>query len=338
MKNSGIVSYRSPVRYLSVTAAPLRELLNFLVYRQDSELLNEEARRQPVLSLRDLPKSISELAKILGAEKCEKGRKLYFDCGKTEVLRAVLVHNIDAQFWVYYFRCGIGLVDVSHFSRLLSGKVNFLPSGVWEVTDSYEYQWFSHNLADCHFESGKSKSGVKRLGKYFVDCVNPNLVSPYSIRVEEKITDERYKFVTGSLEQFKMIVKSALVVCESIKQRRFPDEKSWVSPYLTLVCGNLKSLPSLIHSNEPFVTHVCQLAIRENVPYTVLGGSNYWRTGNNQFDWVKREKHHLYLNFQEEITALLPREKIEARSFLVGWLKKQGSSGEGIIKYWKLDI
>lgn len=337
MKNSGIVTYPNSVKNLSITAAPLRELLNFLIYRQEPDLLNEEARRQPLLTLAKLPDSIKQLSEMLRAEKCEKGRKLHFDCTRTEKLRSVLVHNIDAQFWVFYFHCGIGLVDVSHFSRVPTGKVNFLPSVVWEVTNSYEYQWFSHNLDDCYFKSGKSKSDIKRLAKYFIECVNPNLVSPYSIRAEEKITDERYKFVKGSLNQLRKVVKCALVVCESIKRRRFPNEKCWVSPYLTLVCGNLKFLPALLHPTEPFVTQVCQLVIKENIAYTVLGGSNYWRMGNHQFDWVKREKHQIYLNFQEEIMVLVPREKLVARTFLINWLKRQGSEGERILKTWRLE-
>ncbi len=45
--NQAIVCKPSPVKTLTVLRAPLRELLNFLVYNRHPELLNERVRRQP---------------------------------------------------------------------------------------------------------------------------------------------------------------------------------------------------------------------------------------------------------------------------------------------------
>lgn len=41
--NDAIVCKLSPVKILAVSAAPLRELLNFLIYGRHPELLNERA-------------------------------------------------------------------------------------------------------------------------------------------------------------------------------------------------------------------------------------------------------------------------------------------------------
>jgi len=109
--NEAIVCKSSPVKNLAVSAVPLRELSNFLTYGQHTELLTERARRQPVLSLIKLPSTARELKEVLGAERLDKNGKLFFDCETSENQLAVLLDNHGAQFWVHYFRCGIGLVN-----------------------------------------------------------------------------------------------------------------------------------------------------------------------------------------------------------------------------------
>ncbi len=76
--NDSFVCKRSPVKTLSVSAAPLRELLNFLIYGQHAGLFTERARRQPVLELMQIPATARELKEILKAEKCDKKRKNIF--------------------------------------------------------------------------------------------------------------------------------------------------------------------------------------------------------------------------------------------------------------------
>jgi len=81
-------------------------------------------RRQPALSLLKIPTIIKEIGEILGAEKCENGRKLFFDCKKTEIHCAVLIHNIGVQFWVHYFCSEIGLVNILHFQKRRWKKIS----------------------------------------------------------------------------------------------------------------------------------------------------------------------------------------------------------------------
>ena len=170
----------------------------------------------------------------MGAEKCEKGRKLYFDCSDTINHRGILIHNFNAQFWVHYFRCGIGLVSVSCFSQLVSAEGSVLPTMTRTVADSYEYQWFTHDLASKYFQNDKPDIYLKKLAKYFVEQVNPNLISPYSIYFEQKQTEEQYKFVQGSFENLKEILKQAIIVCEAIKREKDASGKCWVSPHLSI--------------------------------------------------------------------------------------------------------
>ena len=108
--NENIICKPSPVKTLAVSAAPIRELLNFLIYNQRRELLTERARKQPTLSFSKIPATAKELKDILKASRHDKNGKLFFDCGESNQHVAVLLHNSGAQFWVHYFRCGIGLV------------------------------------------------------------------------------------------------------------------------------------------------------------------------------------------------------------------------------------
>ncbi len=59
--NENLTCKPSPAKTLAVSAAPLRELLNFLIYNQSRELLTERARKQPLLSVRNLPSNTKEL-------------------------------------------------------------------------------------------------------------------------------------------------------------------------------------------------------------------------------------------------------------------------------------
>lgn len=97
--NDAIICKPSPVKILSITRAPLRELLNFLIYASHPELLNKRVRRQPfIFSEKKVPRGVNDLKEFLGAEKCDKNKKLFFDCEKRENQTAVLLHNRGAQF------------------------------------------------------------------------------------------------------------------------------------------------------------------------------------------------------------------------------------------------
>lgn len=99
--NDVLISLPTPVKNLMVTEAPCRELGNFLIYQNNPALLNERARRQPTTAFENLPTSVKQVGELLGAEKCEKNRKLYFDCTNTENHRGILIHNFNAEFWVH---------------------------------------------------------------------------------------------------------------------------------------------------------------------------------------------------------------------------------------------
>jgi hypothetical protein len=331
------VSLPTPVKKLIITEAPCRELCNFLIYRQNPEILNERARWQPALQLHKIPANVWEVGEILGAEKCEKRRKLYFDCADSENHRGILIHNFNAQFWVHYFRCGIGLVNVSCFSQLATAEGSVLPTMTRTVADSYEYQWFIHDLTEKYFKNRKPEIFIGKLAKYFVEQVNPNLISPYSVHSEDKQITEQYKFVQGSLENLKEILKQAMIVCEALKRVKDANEKCYVSPYLTITCGSLRQPPSLEHSSEPFLNQVGALALKENVPFSLLTENHFRRVENSNPDLIRKNKYHLYLNFQEAIQNSTPREKIAAKFHLINWLKKQGREGNWIIKVWKLE-
>lgn len=110
-----------------------------------------------------------------------------------------------------------------------------------------------------------------------------------------------------------------------------------MSPYLTVVCGSLRHLPQIEHSNELFLNQIGALAIRENVPFTILNESHYRRVDTIFSDWMRKNRYRIYLNFDEEIRNAPPREKIAAKSHLLNWLKKQGREGVRIIENWKLE-
>lgn len=69
-----------------------------------------------------MPLTIKELGIVLRAESRDKNGKLFFNCEKTENHLAVLLDNYGAQFWIHYFRCGIGLVNLSFFNHLASAE------------------------------------------------------------------------------------------------------------------------------------------------------------------------------------------------------------------------
>jgi hypothetical protein len=228
-------------------------------------------------------------------------------------------------------------VSISCFGHLASAEGSVLPSMVKTIADPYEYQWFTHDLKEKYFQKEKPEIHLKKLARYFLERVNPNLVSPYAIFSEAKQTTEQYKFVQGSLENLKEILKQAVFVCGAIKRGKDKDGKCYVSPYLTITCGSLRHLPEIEHSNEPFLNQVGALAIRENVPFTILNESHYRRVDTIFSDWMRKNRHRIYLNFDEEIRNATPREKIAANSHLLNWLKKQGREGVSIVEDWKLE-
>lgn len=337
--NEAIICRPNPAKTLALTEAVCRELRNFLIYRQHPEILNERARHQPKsLSLEKIPADVREIGELLGAERCERNRKLFFDLAHRENLRSVLIHNVNAQFWVYYFSSGIGLVNLSFFGCVESAETSVPPDGIRTVADSYDFQWFAHSLPQKYFKASKRKENVKNLGRYFVRQVNPTLVNPHSIFYENRLHKEPYKFISGSLEKLKEVMTFAFLVCEQTKlDKAAAGEKIWFSPQATVYCGNLRCVPKIEHATEWFINSIGALVIKENAPYTVLDEGYGRRVGGESFDWTRKKKHYLHLNFQDEIKNAAPRTKIAARFHLARWLKKQGAEGERIIKIWKLE-
>lgn len=335
--NEPIVYSPSPAHRLSISAAPLRELLNFLIYSRQSELLTEHARRQPTLLSEKVPATLNDLKNFLGAENRDKNGKLFFDCHNLGKHLAVLIDNQGAQFWIHYFRCGIGLVTLSFFSHLVSAEGSVMAGDrVRQVTHGIEYQWFIHDLEVKVFAGEISRMQARELGDYFISRVNPTLISPYSIYFESQPIAEPYKFVCGSLERLKEILVWTRFVCEGIKQRKEPGEKSWVNPHVTINCGNLKTIPTVYHSTEHFINVVGALAVKENAPYTVLREGYGRRAGGYLEDWARKNKHYIFLDLEREAPDASVREKIVARRQLINWLKEQGTEGNRIIKAWEL--
>lgn len=333
--NDTIICKPSPVKVLSISRAPLVELLNFLIYSRHFELLNERARRQPYICLERIPSSVGELRDFLGAEKCDKNKKLFLDCERSENQAAVLLGNQGAQFWIYYFRSGVGLVNLSFFSHLASAEGSLL-NRTRSVTHSSQYQWFAHDLASSFFVGEFSEARIEQLGSYFVRRVNSTLISPYSIRFENPLIAEPYKFVSGSLERLKEVLTWARFVCEALKRERDPNGKTWVSPHATINCGNLKDAPTFERSTETFMNVVGALAVKENSPYTVLREGFGRRAGGECFDWERKNKHRIFINLEQENGESPVRLKIAARARLADWLTGQGSEGERLLKAWKV--
>lgn len=333
--NENIICKPNPAKALAVSAAPLRELLNFLIYNQRRELLTERARKQPVLSVPNVPSNVRELKQFLNASRLDKNGKLYFDCRESKRHITVLLHNNGAQFWIHYFACGIGLVNLSFFSQLASAESS-LHDQTRNITASHEYQWFIHDLPKDFFYSSTSDEKILELGNYFIESVNPNLISPYSIYFEKEQIREPYKFIFGSLEKLEEILTWARFVCEGIKREREPEGKSYVSPYMTIHCGNVKDLPSFDHSTEVFMNAIGALAIKENAPYTVLREGFGRRDRSEYFDWERRNKHRIYLNLEEQNKDVPVREKLAARSHLKRWLLSKEKEGERLITTWQL--
>lgn len=328
--NNAIVCKPSPVKILSISRAPLCELLNFLVYTWHPELLSERARQQPSVSSEKIPLTIDDLKNFLGAEKCDKNKKLFFDCEKGEN-HVALLHNQGAQFWIHYFASGVGLVSLSFFSQISSAEGSLL-NQARSVTHSNEYQWFTHDLESEVFAGGISETLIKRLGDYFVEQVNPILVSPYSIYFENPRIKEPYKFVLGSLERLKEILTWTRFVCEGLKRARDPSGKTWVSPHFTINCGNLRDAPTFEHSTETFMNVVGALAVKENSPFTVLREGFGRRAGGECFDWERKNKHRIFINLEQENREVPMRLKIAARALLVDWLKEESRKNRG--RFW----
>ena len=334
--NEAIVCKPSPAKTLAVSRAPIRELLNFLIYIQTSELLCERARKQSFPIFNKFPIIVRDLKDVLKAEKCNKNEKFFFDCEKSQHHIAVLLDNQGVQFWIHYFKCGIGFVNLSFFNHLASAEGSLF-ADTRNVTHSHEYQWFTHDLDSGLFTDKISKAAIKKLGNYFVCRINPTLISPYTILFEEVRHKELYKFVSGSFEKLKEILTWTRFVCEGLKRKKEPDGRTWVSPHITITCGNLRNKPTIEHSTEMFINSVGALAVKENAPYTVLRESFGRRTDGESYDWVRKNNYRIFLNLEQENKDVPVREKIVARLYLVNWLKKQGTEGERIIKVWKLE-
>ena len=334
--NEAIVCKPGPAKTLAVSRAPLRELLNFLIYMQISELLCERARKQSFPMFDKFPITVRDLKDVLEAEKCDKNEKLFFNCEKKRHHIAVLIDNQGVQFWIHYFSCGIGFVNLSFFNHLASAE-GLLFADTRNVTHSHEYQWFTHDLDSKLFTGKVSKVAITKLGNYFIHRINPRLISPYTILFEEVRYKEPYKFVSGSFEKLKEILMWARFVCEGLKREKEPNGRTWVSPHITITCGNLRNKPTIEHSTEMFINDVGALAVREITPYTVLRESFGRRTDGESYDWVRKNRYRIFLNLEQASKAAPTREKIVARLHLVNWLKKQGTEGERVVKVWKLE-
>jgi hypothetical protein len=75
--NENIICKPSPAKTLAISAAPVRELLNFLIYNRRRELLSERARKQPELFLPKIPSDARELKDVLKASRLDKNGKLF---------------------------------------------------------------------------------------------------------------------------------------------------------------------------------------------------------------------------------------------------------------------
>ena len=201
---------------------------------------------------------------------------------------------------------------------------------------SYEYQWFTHELRAEFFGGCVDETTIERLGDYFIEKVNPALVYSYSIYLESPKIKEPYKFVSGSLERLTEILTWARFVCESLKIKRDPNGKTYVSPHLTISCGNLKAAPSFERVTETFINAIGALAVKENAPYTVLREGFGRRAAGYVEDWARKNKHRIYLNLESKNKEVPLREKVAARARLADWLAEQGCEGEQILKVWKL--
>jgi len=175
------------------------------------------------------------------------------------------------------------------------------------------------------------------LGNYFVERVNPTLVSPYSIYFENPQIKEPYKFISGSLERLREVLTWTRLVCEGLNREREPNGKIWVSPHMTINCGNLKDVPTFEHSTETFINAIGALAVKENSPYTVLREGFGRRAGDYAQDWERKNKHRIFLNLELGSGGVPVRVKIAARAQLVSRLKKQGSEGNRVLRTWKLE-
>ncbi len=333
--NEAVICKASPVRILAVSAAPLRELLNFLIYGEHTELFTERARRQPPLCWEKRLLTIKELGIALRAENCDRNGKLFFNCEKTEKHAAVLLDNHGAQFWIHYFKCGIGLVSLSFFSHLASAEGS-LTNHTRSVMHGGEYQWFTHELSAEFFGGCVDKTMIDRLGGHFIEKVNSALVYPYSIYAESPKIRESYKFVSGSLGRLTEILTWARFVCEGLKIKRDSNGKTYVSPHLTINCGNLKDAPSFERVTETFINVIGALAVKENAPYSVLSEGYGRRAGGECFDWARKNKHRIFINLEQENREVPVRLKIAARARLVSWLRRQGLEGDRVLRVWKI--
>ena len=284
-----------------------------------------------------IPSTIKDLKDILKAKHLDKNGKLYFDCAVSDYHVAVLIDNHGAQFWIHYFRCGIGLVNLSFFSHLATAE-GALTNQTRNVTHgSLEYQWFTHNLPSEFFGGDVAEAVIQRLGVYFIENVNPTLVYPYSIYAENPRIKEPYKFVSGSLERLTEVLTWTRFVCEGQKRERDPRGKTYVSPHVTINCGNLKDAPTFEHSTETFINAVGKLAVKENAPYTVLHEGFGRRAGGESYDWARKNKHRIFLNLGQNRNEVPSREKIAARARLMDWLRRQNAEGAYLIKIWNLE-
>jgi hypothetical protein len=121
-----------------------------------------------------------------------------------------------------------------------------------------------------------------------------------------------------------------------VKRVKDPNGRTWVSPHVTVNCGNLKDAPSFEHSTEAFINIIGALAVKENAPYTVLREGFGRRTGGECYDWERKNKHRIFLNLEQDAKDVPIRLKIAARGQLVNWLEEQGVEGEQVIKIWNL--
>jgi hypothetical protein len=181
-----------------------------------------------------------------------------------------------------------------------------------------------------------SEAAVNRLGDYFVEIINPTLVYPYSIYTESPKIKEPYKFVSGSLERLTEVLTWTRFVCEGLKRDRDPHGKTYVSPHMSINCGNLKDAPTFERATEVFINSVGAVTVKENAPYTVLHEGYGRRAGGESFDWARKNKHRIFLNLEQNKREVPVREKIAARTRLVDWLKEQDVEGERILRTWKL--
>lgn len=88
---------------------------------------------------------------------------------------------------------------------------------------------------------------------------------------------------------------------------------------------------------KAFINSVGALAVTENAPYTLLRDGYGRRVSGESYDLTRKNKHLIFLNFEQNKSEISVREKIAARARLEDWLNEQNAESGRVIKTWKIE-